>query len=117
MPWLCYEHPLPIDWFGWLGNVRNQPNLSIGNRCSELNRRPTCSTTCRCPGSPSTYIEQKRPGSRYSFTLDNKPFDFDTMDELVRAPVLLLTTPCPGSKHYSKFRVGHVQLGYVNTST
>jgi len=55
------------------------------------------------------------PGGKYNFTLDGKIYDFDSLDELVKSPILNLSKPCAGSKYYAQFRIKQAHSGYVNT--
>lgn len=57
------------------------------------------------------------PSSKYSFTLDDKTYEFDSLDELVKSPVLHLGNPCPGSKYYAQFRIKQVHSGYITSNT
>jgi len=55
------------------------------------------------------------PGGKYSITLDHTTQDFDSLEQLVKAPVLNLGSSCPGSKYYAQFRIKQSVTGYVNT--
>eukprot|EP01114_Cavostelium_apophysatum_P020971 TRINITY_DN7184_c0_g1_i2.p1 TRINITY_DN7184_c0_g1~~TRINITY_DN7184_c0_g1_i2.p1 ORF type:complete len:727 (-),score=197.56 TRINITY_DN7184_c0_g1_i2:30-2210(-) len=55
------------------------------------------------------------PGSNFSFVLDDTVYEFDNLEDLVKAPVLGLTTACPGSYYYAQFRIKQIVSGYINT--
>lgn len=47
------------------------------------------------------------PGGNYNFVLDEQVYEYESLDELVKAPVLGLSNPCPGSYYYAQFRFGN----------
>lgn len=42
--------------------------------------------------------------NKYTFVLDEETHQFDSLDDLVKDPVLSLGNACPGSKYYAQFR-------------
>jgi len=56
------------------------------------------------------------PGGNYAFILDDVVYEFDSLEDLVKAKVLGLTNPCPGSYYYAQFRIKQMVTGYVNTA-
>jgi len=61
------------------------------------------------------HIRIAQKARKYSFVLDDNLYDFESLDELVKAPVLELKAACPGSKYYAQFRIKQLVSGYVNT--
>jgi len=52
---------------------------------------------------------------KYSFVLDDKTYEFDSLLALVKSNILNLGHAAPGSKYYAQFRIKQIISGYVNT--
>jgi len=55
-----------------------------------------------------------KPGEEFSFVLDGQVHEFNTLEDLVKCPLLSLGNPCPGSKYYAQFRMKQNVVGYIN---
>jgi tRNA A-37 threonylcarbamoyl transferase component Bud32 len=60
------------------------------------------------------HIRVHYEAGEFSVSLGNEVYKYDSLTDLVKAPVLELGSPCPGSKYYAQFRVKQRHLGYVN---
>lgn len=57
-----------------------------------------------------------KPGEGFSFILDGQTYQFLTLDDLIKCPLLDLGSPCSGSKYYVQFRIKQIVTGYIHSS-
>lgn len=58
-------------------------------------------------------ISHEKPNN-FSFNIDGQDFVFTSLQELVKHPLLGLSSVCPGSKYYAAQRERQFVGGYIN---
>jgi len=56
-----------------------------------------------------------KPGGKYSFSVDDQSYEYESLTDLVKAQELQLGNACSGSKYWATFRVKQKHQGYINS--